>query len=79
MAEPLCGFWTPPGSIDELLGIGALVAVRSRVEFVQRMLAGGTSSECVEAQGAADELITGLNTEIDQRIREFAGKLRRAA
>jgi len=79
MEEPLCGFWTPPGSIDELLGIGALVAVKDRVKFAQRMLASGTSPACMEAQGAADELIIGLNTEIEQRIREFADKRRKAA
>jgi hypothetical protein len=79
MQEPLCGFWTPPGPMDELFDIGALREVQGRVEFAKRMLAGIPSPTAEKAVQGCDEFIGKLDSEVNGRIHELVAKLRNKA
>jgi hypothetical protein len=76
MTQPLCGFWTPPGPIDEILDISALKAVQERVEIARRMLRGGTSEASKKAVEDCDKLVAMLNSEVKCRIHELVKKIR---
>ncbi len=65
--------WTPPGPIDEILEIAALLVLRARVEGIRGVFDGASPELQAEGRATADELMKKLDAE----ALRLAGELRK--
>ena len=76
MEQPL---WTPPGPIDEILELAAIMHIRNVVHATGAIFDGTSPQIKTEGRQAVDALVAKLDSELKKGVAEFVAKRRSMA